>query len=352
MTELFAASMASYAQQSVQTELAAMPEDFSFNKLPTEDWILLGKAMLGQDDFDDFDDFEEEEDIFCDPEVEDDCPKVCDPDDSATECEPVCICPANEKGKIPKWCDLCPNPKKLDDTLPRWLRIVAQIMGAVFEFHVVFLAILPWWGLGIGLILADLIFDYFWYLIFFAFCKPCAYVFVWLFNIATIPLHVPYWYQRLQLELIGFIFDGWTLFFGGDGCFLRWGQDCWFAKKMKDRNHLNYTDLVWLAITQPPSTVPLGANGNLYDTSSEAVHLLDATGLTKLTSYSAFKEKMYNIKADDVARRLARKQAQQASAGQNIVLAEGPGDFIHELTERVGMFNQKFLDDLHSVFDF
>ena len=46
-----------------------MPEDFTFNKVPTEDWILLGKKMLGQDD--EFDEFEDEE-IFCDPEVEDD----------------------------------------------------------------------------------------------------------------------------------------------------------------------------------------------------------------------------------------------------------------------------------------
>ena len=116
------------------------------------------------------------------------------------------------------------------------------------EFHVVFLAILPWWGLGIGLILVDIVFDYFWYLIFFAFCKPCAYVFVWILNIATLFPHVMWYYQRLMLELVGFIFDFWTLFFGGDGCFLRWGQDCWFAKRIRDRDHLTYTDLVWLTL--------------------------------------------------------------------------------------------------------
>ena len=121
---------------------------------------------------------------------------------------------------------------------------------------------------------------------------------------------------------------------------------------MKDRNHLNYTDLVWLAVTQPPSTVMLGSTGNKYEDRSEFSHLFDATGIPKLTSYSAFKEKMYNIKADDVARRLARKEARKANAGGNVVLAESPGDFVHELTERIGMFNQKFLDDLHSVFDF
>ena len=321
-----------------------MPEEFTFTQVPTENWILLGKKMLGQDD-----EFDEEENPFCDPEVED-CEKACDPEEDS-ECEEVCICPENEKGKIPKWCDLCPNPKVVDNNLPRWLRIVAQIMGALFEFHVVFLAILPWWSLGIGLILADLIFDYFWYLIFFAFCKPCAYVFVWIFNIATIPLHVPYWYQRLQLELIGFIFDGWTLFFGGDGCFLRWGQDCWFAKRMKDRNHLSYTDLVWLAVSQNP-TYNTGAWAEGQEKTPEWLKLFSGTGITKLKSYQAWQEEMYAKRAASEAARLEREMNQAANGHGITIGSAGPGDFVHELTERIGMFNQKFIDDLHTVFDF
>ena len=64
----------------------------------------------------------------------------------------------------------------------------------IFEFHVIFLFILPWWAVGMGLILADLAWDWLWYLIFGFFCKPCTYVFVWIFNIATLPLHVAFWY--------------------------------------------------------------------------------------------------------------------------------------------------------------
>merc|ERR1712151_551437 len=108
--------------------------------------------------------------------------------------------------------------------------LTAQIMGVFFEFHVVFLAIFPWWVLGIGIILTDFIWDWLWYGIFFAFCKPCAYVFIWILNVPMMFIHVNWWYQRFQLELVGFIVDFWTLFFGGDGCFCRWGQDCWFAK--------------------------------------------------------------------------------------------------------------------------
>jgi len=199
----------------------------------------------------------DEEAMVCDPEIEDECIMICQApfvesvdggccDPETSSCEEICICPENEKGKIPRWCDECPNPDLLNDTLPRWLRIIAQLMGAFMEFHVVFIAILPWWAVGIAIILVDLLLDGLWWLIFGFFCKPCAYVFIWIFNIALLPLHVMFWYQRLHLELIGFIMDFWTLFFGGDGCFLRWGQDCWFAKKLKDRNHVTYMDLVWL----------------------------------------------------------------------------------------------------------
>ena len=188
---------------------------------------------------------------YCDPEVEgsDKCPQPCDPE--KYWCVVPCKCPLDEEGNQPKYCDICPNPNDVNDTLPRYLRLCFQIVAMFFEFHVVFLAILPWWGLGIMMILGDLIYDWLWYGIFFAWCKPCAWVFIWLLNIPMLIFHLPYYYQRLQLELVGFIFDGWTLFVGGDGCFARWGQDCWFAKKIKERDHMTWTDLVWLTVSQP-----------------------------------------------------------------------------------------------------
>ena len=201
-------------------------------------------------------------------------------------------------------------------------------MGTLMEFHVVFLAILPWWAVGVGLIIADLIFDYFWYLIFFAFCKPCAYVFVWIFNIATIPVHVIFWYQRLMLELIGFIVDFWTLFFNGDGCFLRWGRDCWFARRIKDRDHLSYTDLVIMTIRQPAAF----PRGFVWGDEQEKWYKLY---LGVPGSMSEF--------ANDMERR-------KAAIGNR--LKDGHGSFLHEVTERVATFNQHLLDDMRSVFDF
>ena len=266
MSELFAATMATSALQAqIQSEMFGVPQEMqSFDileQIPIEDLILVKQEEepenedltdANEDGIPDRDEilYYEEGWLYCETSYSEKC-YSCNPFDSDCELREPCICTEDEDGDIPTWCERCPDPDLANDTLPRWLRLTAQIIGTIFEFHVVFLAILPWWAIGIGLILADFVWDYLWYLIFFAFCKPCAYVFVWILNIGTIPLHVMFWYQRLMLELVGFAFDFWTLFFNGDGCFLRWGKDCWFAKKIKDRDHLSYTDLVWLMVKQP-----------------------------------------------------------------------------------------------------
>lgn len=260
MTDLFQAALLQTAQTSVATDIFKMPEEFDMPEvveLPEEAlWSppvesLKKKDKEKDEDWVDTAALPPDDPWYCDPEIQsDECPQPCDPE--KYWCEVPCDCPPDEDGKIPKYCDKCPNPNREDDTLPRYLRLCFQIVSMIFEFHVVFLAILPWWGMGIALILADLIYDWLWYGIFFAWCKPCAWVFIWLLNIPMLVLHLPYYYQRVQLELVGFIFDGWTLFVGGDGCFARWGQDCWFAKRIKEKDNMTWTDLVWLTVAQPP----------------------------------------------------------------------------------------------------
>ena len=273
MTELIEAALFQTAQSSVATEQYKMPELFEMPEestweLPVED---LKKKCTTDEDGNEVCETKKErrerekaeqerrenlpvdDPWYCEPGLDvpsnfNSCPEICDPEVDE-ECVVPCACPPDEDGKYQKYCDRCPNPDRENDTLPRWLRIVAQFIGMWMEFHIVFLAVMPWWVLGIIIILADLIWDWLWYGIFFAFCKPCAYIFIWLLNIPMMFLHFPWYYLRLQLELVGFIFDGWTLFIGGDGCFLRWGQDCWFAKKVKERNHITWTDLVWLTMT-------------------------------------------------------------------------------------------------------
>jgi hypothetical protein len=67
-------------------------------------------------------------------------------------------------------------------------------------------------------------------------CKPCAWVFVWLFKVTTFPLLILGWSFRILLGVVGFAVDGWMLFFGGSGCFLRWGYDC-HVKKFNERSY-------------------------------------------------------------------------------------------------------------------
>jgi len=110
--------------------------------------------------------------------------------------------------------------------------------------HVVFLAFLPWYAILLVYMLLDFLLDWIWYGLFFWWCLPCAWIFIWLFNIVFIPFTVWGYVQRLQMELVGFVFDFWLLFFNGDGCFLRWGNNCWVARKIPQRDNISYMDSI------------------------------------------------------------------------------------------------------------
>ncbi len=69
-----------------------------------------------------------------------------------------------------------------------------------------------------------------------SFCKPCAWIAIWVFKGATFPILLFGWMFRIFTGVVGFMVDGWMLFFGGSGCFLRWGHDC-SVKRMKERRY-------------------------------------------------------------------------------------------------------------------
>jgi len=78
-------------------------------------------------------------------------------------------------------------------------------------------------------------------------CKPCAWLAIWAFKLPTFPLVIFGWIFRIMTETMGALVSGWMLFFGGSGCYLRWGHNCWFAKRFKDRSYWQIADLtVWL----------------------------------------------------------------------------------------------------------
>ena len=86
-------------------------------------------------------------------------------------------------------------------------------------------------------IIADWTFDWFVRMFLGTVCKPCAWLAIWSFKLPTFPIILFGWFFRIMIETMGFMVDGWMLFFGGSGCYLRWGHDCWFAKRFKDRSY-------------------------------------------------------------------------------------------------------------------
>jgi hypothetical protein len=75
-------------------------------------------------------------------------------------------------------------------TAPPALRIIFQIIAALMELHVVAIAIAPWYLILVVYQLVDFLLDWVFYGIFFAWCLPCAWVFIWLLNIAFLPIQV------------------------------------------------------------------------------------------------------------------------------------------------------------------
>ena len=72
------------------------------------------------------------------------------------------------------------------------------------------------------------------------------------FKVVTFPLLLIGWAFRILLGLVGFTVDGWMLFFGGSGCFLRWGYDCG-VKKLSERKYYEIGTLpFWM---RDPSTL-------------------------------------------------------------------------------------------------
>lgn len=79
----------------------------------------------------------------------------------------------------------------------------------------------------------------------FIWCKPIAYVFIWIINIAQLPINMFGWIYEFMWGIHKFPIDGW-LTFVGDGCFLRWGRNCWYDKRLPFRTNMDYMNLSFL----------------------------------------------------------------------------------------------------------
>ena len=147
--------------------------------------------------------------------------------------------------------------------LPPAIVFIVQILSSVWKGLALTLVGFPFQILIWSFTVLDIAWSNFFRIVLGTWCKPCAWVLVWLFKVATFPLLVLGWSFRIFLAVVGFAVDGWMLFFGGSGCFLRWGYDC-NVLKYHERSYYQMGTLpFWLR--DPSSLLPGIPQGSFLD---------------------------------------------------------------------------------------
>ena len=77
--------------------------------------------------------------------------------------------------------------------LPTWAVVIVQVLETLWELNIVFIVTLPWWAILATIAAVEWIIDWIWVGLFIWWCKPCAMVFIWIFNIAFLPFHIGGW---------------------------------------------------------------------------------------------------------------------------------------------------------------
>jgi len=93
------------------------------------------------------------------------------------------------------------------------------------------------------------------------FLRPLAWLAIWAFKLPTMPIVIFGWAWTVLTETVVFPVSGWMILFGGSGCYLRWGYNCYWpnGKRFKYRSYWQIADLAWLlknpgyALDLPPS---------------------------------------------------------------------------------------------------
>lgn len=116
--------------------------------------------------------------------------------------------------------------------LPAGIVIPVMISALVWK-----LAIISLIGTGLQLFLwfymgLDFIWDLMGRFLIGSWCEFCAYIFIWIFKLITMPILLLGAFWHIFLELMALPISGWMIFFGGSGCIFRWGKDCWFTKTL------------------------------------------------------------------------------------------------------------------------
>ena len=131
--------------------------------------------------------------------------------------------------------------------LPDFVVWTFQILGLVWELlFVVLYGSIPQ-TIFTGWFFVDLVIDSLVRLLLGSWCKPCAWVVIWVVNVPGII----FWFfgglWRIVVQTWGLPVDGWMLLFEGSGCYLRFGHDCRYVKRFKNRSYWEIFDVpVWI----------------------------------------------------------------------------------------------------------
>ena len=127
------------------------------------------------------------------------------------------------------------------NSLPTGLITAFQIVALIWEIDTQLWFTLPWTLLIWGWNLVDFILDWIFIGIFIWF-KPIAFVFIWIINVAQLPINIFGWMNELMWGLHKLPVEFW-MWFWGDGCFLRWGKNCWTDFRIPFRTNQTYMDM-------------------------------------------------------------------------------------------------------------
>jgi len=84
-----------------------------------------------------------------------------------------------------------------------------------------------------------------------SFCTYCAYLYLFLFKVATSPIILLGAFWTTFLELMALPISGWMIFFGGSGCIFSYGHDCWFNEPFSEKNYWEVADVPILMKDKP-----------------------------------------------------------------------------------------------------
>jgi hypothetical protein len=147
--------------------------------------------------------------------------------------------------------------------LPKPIVFIVQIMSSFWKALALSLIGLPMQIIVWIFTIVDIAWSNFFRIVLGTWCKPCAWVVVFFFKVATFPLLLLGWSMRILLGVTGFVIDGWMLAFGGSGCFLRWGYDC-SVKKLSEREYWEIGTLPFW-IRDPSTLLPSIPQGSWID---------------------------------------------------------------------------------------